>query len=132
MATALRAIGAFVAAMLVAFVLVVAVEMFSAVVHPFPADFDGSMEQTCAHVARYPTWVLALVVPAWGFTAWLSTWIAKRIGGLGPAISVGIFLTLAVVYNVSILPYPLWFKVVMVISILASVGLACQNRRSNT
>ena len=54
MATVFRSIGAIVAGMLVAFVLVIAVELFSSVVHPLPADFDGSMEQMCEHVARYP------------------------------------------------------------------------------
>lgn len=126
MVTGLRVIGAIAAATFVALFFIVAVEIFSAVVHPMPAGFDGSMEEICEHVARYPTWVLALVVLAWGFTAWLSTWIAQRIGGSGPAIFIGMILVVAVIYNVSILPYPLWFKFVIVITILTSVLLGCQ------
>ncbi len=33
---------------------VVAVELFSAVVHPTPPDFDGNIPE---HVRRYPQWV---------------------------------------------------------------------------
>jgi len=43
MASAVRALLAVVAGMALAFVLVVAVEYFSSVVHPFPANFDGNI-----------------------------------------------------------------------------------------
>ncbi len=39
MAVLLRVVGAIIAGMVTAFVLVVAVELFGAVVHPVPADF---------------------------------------------------------------------------------------------
>ena len=106
MATVFRCIGAVVAALLVAFGLVVAVEMFSAVVHPLPADFAGTMEEMCAHVARYPDWVLAVVVVAWGGTALVSTWIAGRFGNRWCAMFVGLLLLAAVTFNISMLPYP--------------------------
>ena len=72
MATLFRTLVAIIAGMLVALVLVVAVELFGAVVHPVPADFGGTKEEICEHVARYPHWVLALVVPAWGAIAFVS------------------------------------------------------------
>ena len=75
MATVFRAAGAIVAGLLVAFILVVAVELFSAVVHPVPPDFGGTMDEMCKHVERYPHWVLAVVVPAWASTAFASTLI---------------------------------------------------------
>jgi hypothetical protein len=106
----LRAIGSGVAAMVVALLLVIGVELASAVVHPVPAGFDGSQEQMCAHVANYPAWVLAVVVPLWGATALVSTWIAGRLGNLASALVVGMLLVAAVGFNVSMLPYPLWFK----------------------
>jgi hypothetical protein len=74
MATVFRAVGAIVAGMLVTFILVVAVELFSAVVHPVPPDFGGTMDEMCKHVERYPHWVLVVVVPAWAGTAFASTW----------------------------------------------------------
>ena len=42
---------AVVAGMALAFALIVAVEMFSAAVHPLPADFDGNIPE---RVRRYP------------------------------------------------------------------------------
>ena len=54
MPTAFRVVAAIAAGMTVAFILVVAVELFSAVVHPVPPDFNGSMEEMRLHVARYP------------------------------------------------------------------------------
>ena len=73
MATVLRCMAAIIAGMIVAFVVVVAVELFSAAVHPVPPDFAGTREEMCLHVERIPTWVLALVVPAWAGAAFAGT-----------------------------------------------------------
>ena len=94
----------------------------------------------CAHVARYPAWVLALVVPAWGLTALAGTWIARRIGGPngGPsaersggrsaALVVGLLLTAGVLFNVSMLPYPLWFKILSTIAVVGAVVVTSRSR----
>jgi hypothetical protein len=103
-----------------AFVLVVAVELASAVVHPLPPECT-TMEEMCEHIAQYPDWVLAVVVLAWGATAYASTWVATRIGNRGAGIAVALILTLAIVSNISMLPYAMWFKVVM----LSSFAVAC-------
>lgn len=73
MKTVLRNFVAVLAGLLVLFVLLIAVELFSAVVHPLPDTFGGTKQEMCQHVERYPAWVLAVVVPAWAFTAYLST-----------------------------------------------------------
>jgi hypothetical protein len=123
MAMLLRSIAAIIAGMIVALVFVIAVELFSAVVHPVPPDFKGTMEEMCQHVARYPHWVLALVVPAWGAAALLSTWTAKRIGNLGSAVVTGLLLLAAVVFNILKLPYPTWFKIVILLVIPTAIVL---------
>jgi len=110
MKTALRTILAVVAGMALAFVLVIAVELFSAVVHPVPPGFTGTLDE---HVARYPHWVLGVVVLAWSATTFVSTWVATRIGNRLAGIAVILILTFAIVFNVSKLPYAMWFKVVM-------------------
>jgi hypothetical protein len=104
-----------VAGMALAFVMVIAVELFGAVVHPVPPGFTGTMDEMCQHVARYPHWVLGVVVLAWSATAFVSTWVATRIGKRLAGIGVILILTLAVVFNISKLPYAMWFKVVMLI-----------------
>lgn len=110
MKTALRTLAAVAAGLLAAFVLVVAVEGFSAVVHPMPDGFGGTPEEICRHVERYPAWVLAVVVPAWGLTAFVGAWIARRIGNWYSYAIVGLLLLAAVALNISMLPYPIWFK----------------------
>jgi len=77
MRSAVRGLLAVVAGMALAFALVVAVEFFSSIVHPFPADFDGNIP---AHVKRYPHWVLAV------FVACL---LGIRLGGPVPLPAAG-------------------------------------------
>jgi hypothetical protein len=128
MAPVLRSVAAFVAGIVVAFLLVVAVELFGAVVHPVPPDFRGTTEEMCRHVERYPHWVLALVVPAWGATAFAGAWVAGRLGNRGCALLVGLLIVAALVLNISMLPYPIWFKaanlIVIPCAIVAAVYLA--------
>jgi len=124
MMTVFRALGALVAATLVAFVLVVAVEAFSAVVHPLPPDFGGTMEEMCAHVERYPAWVLAVIVPLWAGIAFVSTWIAGRLGNILCALVIGALLQMMLVLNVWMLPYPIWFKIADLVGVPGAVALA--------
>jgi hypothetical protein len=121
MKTALRTLLGVVAGMALAFVLVIAVELFSSVVHPVPPGFTDTMAEICQHVARYPHWVLGIVVLAWSATAFISTWVATRIGNRTAGIAVVLILTFAIVFNVSKLPYAMWFKVVM----LSCFPVAC-------
>ena len=109
----LRNVFSVVAGMVLAVVLAIVVELFSAVVHPVPSGFTGSMDEMCQHVARYPHWVLGVVVVAWSAIAFVSTWIASRIGNRTAGLVVALLLTLAVSCNVISLPYPIWFKIVM-------------------
>jgi hypothetical protein len=121
MKVVLRASAAVLAGLLVLLILLIAVELFSAVVHPLPADFDGTSEEMCQHVARYPHWVLVVVVPAWAGAALASVWTAQRIGNLYSAAIVGLFLLAGLVLNISMLPYPAWFKLSSLLAIPAAV-----------
>ena len=114
MKNVLRIVLAVVAGMALAFVLVVAVEMFSAVVHPFPPGLDpnapGSIPE---HVRRYPGWILAVCGLMWGATAAAATWVASRIGGRLAGAVVTLLLAAALAFNLSMLPYVMWFKIAM-------------------
>jgi hypothetical protein len=134
MVTAFRAVCSILAGVPLALVLVIAVELGSAVVHPVPPDFTGTMEEMCKHVERYPQWVLALAVAAWGGTTFASTWVTSRMGGRGCGAFVGFILLAAVVFNVAKLPYPMWFKVVNLIAIPVAIylGLRSPSRRKST
>jgi hypothetical protein len=117
----IRNVGACIAAIAASAVLFVLVELFSAVVHPTPAGFAGTMEEMCVHVANYPNWVLAVVLPMWAFIAFAGTWIAGRVGGIVSAIAISLLLITAMVWNIAMLPYPSWFKIVQPIAILVAV-----------
>ena len=111
---ALRIALAVVAGMVLAFALVVAVEMFSAVVHPFPPGLDPNAPGSIAeHVRRYPGWVLAVAGLMWGATAAAATWVASRIGGRLAGAVVTLLLAAALSFNLSMLPYVMWFKIAM-------------------
>ena len=110
MAKALRVVLSIATGLVVALVLVMAVEFLSAIVHPFPPDFDGSESALCEHVKRFPQWVLAVVSVAWAATTFVSCWLAKRMGNRGCGLTVGLLLLAAVLFNVTKLPYPIWFK----------------------
>jgi hypothetical protein len=116
----LRTLAGTLLGLFVAFVLIVGVEGFSAVVHPLPEDFGGTMEEMCRHVERYPQWVLAVVVPMWAIAALVGTWIAQRIGNMYSSGIVGLLLVSALVLNLSMLPYPIWFKAVTLLVVPAA------------
>lgn len=132
MKTALHVIVGILVGLLVAFILVVAVELFSSVVHPLPEGFGGTMEEMCRHVENYPDWVLAIATLMWGATAFLSTWTAQKVGNVFAGAFVGVLLLAALVFNISMLPYPAWFEIVIVLTILVAtaVGSGVLRRRS--
>ncbi len=77
-------------------------------------------------------WVLGVVVPMWAFVAFLGTWTARKIGGLYAALTVGLLLFASLVLNISMLPYPIWFKVanLLVIPIAIFAGSRTSMRQT--
>jgi hypothetical protein len=132
MRSAIRYVAAVVVGLLLSLMLIVAVELFGGVVHPLPENFGGTSEEMCRHVERFPPWVLAVVVPAWAVAAFVGTWTAGRIGNFYSAATVGSLLLVALLFNVSGLPYPMWFKianlVAVPIAVVAGRRLSAQRR----
>jgi hypothetical protein len=113
----LRSAGSVVAGLVVAFVPIVAAEVFSEIFYPFPAGIDPKdFNEVCkAHVARYPTWVLAGGAAIWATAPLAGAWLATRLGtARHPAhgIVVGAILLALAAFNMALLPYPVWFPVV--------------------
>ena len=121
MKAVLRTLAGVVAGLVVLLLLIVAVELFSNLVHPFPPDFGGTQEEIIQHVERYPTWSLAVVVPAWAMAAYASTWTARRTGNLFASASVGLLLLAGLLCNMSMLPYPTWFEITNLLAIPTAV-----------
>ncbi len=121
MSAIVRAVLGIVAGITLSLVLLVGVELFSAVVHPFPEGFEGTHEEICDHVADYPDWILAVVVPMWGAIALLGTWVAGRLGNGFAALVLAVLLLAAVIFNIAMLPYPKWFTILQPLVILVAV-----------
>jgi hypothetical protein len=121
----LRSVGSVIAGLIVAFILVIAVEVIGSNLHPFPPGIDPNDMEACkAHVAKFPAYVLALVVPLWGATVFVSSWLATRLGtGRHPAhgFVVGAIQFVAVAFNMSLLPYPIWFWINLIVIPLAFI-----------
>ncbi len=126
MARVLRNMGAIVVGMIVAIVLVIAIEFASAAAYPVPPNFGGTMEEMCLYVANIPQWLLALAVLAWGATAFVSTWTAQRIGSRGSALITGLLLLAAVIFNIVQLPYPIWFKLANLVVVPTAIVYGCR------
>ena len=111
----IRSAGAITVSLVVALGLIIAVEAFSNVFHPFPPGVDPSDYEVCkAHVAKYPQWILAVAVVGWGGTTFVSAWIATRMGAgrhSAHGIAVGALLLIAATFNMFMLPYPIWFVI---------------------
>jgi hypothetical protein len=112
----LRSVGSVLAGLVVAFVLVVAAEVFGSIFHPFPPGIDPTDLEACkAHVARFPTWVLAVGAGFWAAAALSGAWLAAFLGpGRHSAhgFVVGAILLALAVFNMSMLAYPIWFPIV--------------------
>lgn len=123
MMTVLRVLGGIMAGVAVVLGLVIVVEIVSNGVHPLPPGAEDSMEIMCAHVAAYPHWVLAAVVPMWGATAFAGAWVAGSIGRWMASALVAVLVLAALAFNISMLPYTAWFKVVMPVAVIVSLAL---------
>ena len=62
---------------------------------------------------RYPDWVLAVVVPMWSGIALGAAWLATRLGNRVAGCIVAALLAWALTFNLTALPYTLWFKIAM-------------------
>jgi MFS family permease len=116
----LRSVGSVVAGLVAAFIPIIAAEVFSSIYHPFPPGVDPSDYEVCkAHVARYPTWVLAACTAIWAAALLAGSWLATRLGtARHPAhgLVVGAILLALAGLNMAMLPYPIWFPVVILLT----------------
>jgi hypothetical protein len=108
-----RSVFAVFAALVLALLLVIGVELLSSVVHPLSEGLDPADPGViCEHVANYPPLVLFAGGLLWVLTTFLSAWLATRLGAARHAahgIVVGSILLALAVMNMSMLPYPVWF-----------------------
>ena len=113
----LRSIGSVIAGLVIAFVFLMAAEGYSELAYPFPTGYDEKdfMEVCKAHVAKYPPGILAVCTAIWALAPLTGSWLATRLGtSRHPAHGyvVGALLLAVAGMNMAMLPYPIWFPIV--------------------
>lgn len=108
---ALRIVAAIVAGMIVAMILVIAVETASEQVYPLPAGLNpADPAQMRTHVATLPAGAFAFVLAAWFVGTAAGAWLATRLARSPIAgFVVGVLLLTAGVANMLFIPHPVWF-----------------------
>ncbi|MCI0357936.1 MAG: hypothetical protein L0211_05535, partial [Planctomycetaceae bacterium] len=89
--------------------------------YPMPTDYDPKdIWEVCkAHVAKYPTGVLAVCTAIWALAPLTGSWLATRLGAARhPAHGyvVGALLLAMAGMNMAMLPYPIWFPIVILVT----------------
>jgi hypothetical protein len=125
-----RSFFAVVAGIAVTFFFVAAVEVVCAVLWPFPEGVDHADIQACkAHVASLPQLAFIIQSVGWGLAAFCSSYVATRFGSgrhSAHGIVLGTVFLAAAVFNMLMLPYPLWHWVANLILIPAGFVFGAQ------
>ncbi|MDJ0794874.1 MAG: hypothetical protein QNI98_11595 [Woeseiaceae bacterium] len=129
-----RNIVAGVVGVIVAFVLVLVVEMIGHTVYPPPQGLDFTDAQAMGHyVATLPIGALLFVAGAWFVGATAGTCAACAIGTARPmnfALVIGGLVFIGASFNLLMFPHPLWFSVLGLVGILVGAGLGTMCRRA--
>jgi len=114
--TILRRVGAVIAGMIAAFLLVAGAEGIAHRVSPPPPGTNmQDMAQVKAYVATLPLSVMLIVLTGWLIATFVATWLAARIAGTPiPGYIVGALLLCAGIANAFIIPQPIWFSIVSI------------------
>lgn len=126
----LRNIGAILAGVVTAFVLILVVEKLGHLIYPPPADLDFSdPEAIRPYMATLP--FLALLVPmiAWVVGTFVGSVVASKIGTANPLLFAGVvggLVLAATIANLIMIPHPVWFSIVSLIAIAASAWFAAK------
>ena len=133
----LRRIGATLAGMLLAFAVIVIVEMIGNALYPLPPGVDPKNPESIARAMRnVPAAALIVVVIGWTAGALLGSWLAARIArSVWPAVIVGALVVCGAVANMLTIPHPLWMwissLVLVALVTLAGAGLGSRGRASS-
>lgn len=108
-----RPIGAVIAGLIVAFLLVFGAEGIAHKVYPPPAGMNmQDMAQVKAFVATLPLSALLIVLAGWLIATFVGTWLAAKIAQNAiPAFILGALLLAAGIANAFMIPQPVWFSI---------------------
>lgn len=120
-----RKIIAVVLGVVVAFVLIIAIESLGHSVYPLPDNMDISdPEAMQAYVMSAPIGAILLVLAAWLVATLVGGLLACFIARETPlvyAAIVGGLVLLGTIINLMSIPHPLWFSATSVVAIIATI-----------
>jgi hypothetical protein len=124
--------GGVLAGIVMAFVVVLAVEMIGIQIFPQPAGMDPrDLESVREHLSEIHMGSFAVVIVAWSLAAFTGPVVARRITGATPGwpplVVIGLFATLCA-YNLIAVPTPRWMIPAAVISVGAASLLGFRSR----
>lgn len=112
---ALKSIGAIVAGLIVAVLVVMASEFVISMIYPPPAGVDlANREAMTAAIAKLPAGIFAGVLIGWAAATVSGGWLAGKLAGRAQAIHgliVGMLMLIAGVANMLMFPHPVWMWV---------------------
>ena len=125
-----RNIGAALAGVVTAFVLVMLVEKVGHLIYPPPEGLDWTdVEAVETFIATLPFLALLFPMIAWVTGAFIGSLVASKIGTARPLIFAGIvggLMLAATIANLILIPHPLWFAIVSLVAISASAWFAAK------
>ena len=126
----LRSIGGVIAGVIVAGILVFAVQMIGHVVYPPPGGIDPSTSEgqkaLADYIAKAPLGVFLFVLASYAVGTAVGAWLAAKIAGRAHIVHGlvvgGIQLVFGIV-NLMMIRHPVWFAVVSVVTFPAAAFL---------
>jgi hypothetical protein len=110
-----RSVGAVLAGIMVAMILMIALEMLSSHLFPLPPGVDlHDHESIRQHIDSLPMGAFAIVLVAWAVGSFAGSWVAARLAGRARLIHglvIGVFFLAASVMNMLMIPHPLWMEI---------------------
>ena len=111
----IRKILATIVGIFVAGVVVGVVQMINMALYPAPPGIDlHDPVQVAVMVSKLPAPAFLVVLAAWSLGCFVGGWVATRIAQGRtriPAVIVGLFILAGVLYNIVVLPHPLWMSI---------------------
>ena len=131
-----RSIAGITAGIVTAFVLVLAIESAGLPLFPQPEGMDAlNAESVRQHLSEIHPGSFVMVILAWTAAAIAGPWVARRIAGDAPAwpsLVVALFFLVLCVYNLVVVPGPVWMKVaaIVLVPIATWLGFRIPLRRT--
>jgi hypothetical protein len=127
--TILRRIGAVIAGMIVAFLLVAGAEAIAHIIYPPPPGMNNqNMTEVKAYIATLPLSAMLVVLTGWLIATFVATWLAARIAGTPiPAYIVGALLLCAGIANAFMIPQPVWFSIASVVIYIGATWVGARS-----